>query len=85
MQNVANSWPGIFVIGEDVLIEHNEISVVSNSDGNAVVGRGGLQIGGGSSGVRIKDNLIRGGIGNGITLGSIVKPGADNSRPSQSQ
>lgn len=33
--------------------------------------RGGVQIGGGSDRVRIIDNIIRGGIWNGITLGSL--------------
>jgi hypothetical protein len=34
--------------------------------------RGGIQIGGTSDRVRIIDNLIRGGAGNGITLGSLI-------------
>jgi Family of unknown function (DUF6519) len=37
--------------------------------------RGGIQIGGGSDRVRILDNLIRGGIWNGITLGSLTPVG----------
>jgi hypothetical protein len=35
--------------------------------------RGGIQIAGSSQRVRIKDNLITGGIGHGITLGSLVR------------
>jgi hypothetical protein len=34
--------------------------------------RGGIQVGGTSDRVRIIDNLIRGGSGNGITLGSLI-------------
>ncbi len=37
--------------------------------------RGGLQIAGLSGGLRIRDNLIAGGIGNGITLGSFREIG----------
>lgn len=42
--------------------------------------RGGIQLAGGSDRVRVIDNLIRGGIWNGITLGSLVdiqRPGDD--------
>jgi hypothetical protein len=40
--------------------------------------RGGVQIGGGSDRVRIIDNIIRGGIWNGITLGSVQPVGGDD-------
>jgi Family of unknown function (DUF6519) len=39
--------------------------------------RGGIQLAGGSDRVRISDNVIQGGIWNGITLGSLVKVGAE--------
>lgn len=39
--------------------------------------RGGIQLAGGSDRVRIIDNLIQGGIWNGITLGSLAKVGGD--------
>ena len=39
--------------------------------------RGGIQLAGGSDRVRIVDNLIQGGIWNGITLGSLAKTGGD--------
>jgi len=39
--------------------------------------RGGIQLAGGSDRVRIIDNLIQGGIWNGITLGSLTKVGGD--------
>jgi hypothetical protein len=39
--------------------------------------RGGIQLAGGSDRVRILDNLIQGGIWNGITLGSLVKVDSD--------
>ena len=37
--------------------------------------RGGIQLGGGSERVRVVDNAIRGGIWNGITLGSVLVVG----------
>lgn len=40
--------------------------------------RGGIQLAGGSDRVRILDNIIQGGIFNGITLGSLVKVDDDN-------
>ncbi len=39
--------------------------------------RGGIQLAGGSDRVRILDNIIQGGIFNGITLGSLVKVDSD--------
>jgi hypothetical protein len=39
--------------------------------------RGGIQLAGGSDRVRILDNVIQGGIFNGITLGSLVKVDSD--------
>ncbi|HEY6805613.1 MAG TPA: DUF6519 domain-containing protein [Pyrinomonadaceae bacterium] len=40
--------------------------------------RGGIQLGGGSDRVRISNNIIRGGIWNGITLGSIQIVGSQD-------
>ena len=80
MNDVPSPWPGIYFIGEDSLIENNMIRVKSLREEfagvklggiSAAAGLGGLQIGGTSEGVRIINNLIQGGIGNGITLGSI--------------
>jgi hypothetical protein len=39
--------------------------------------RGGIQLAGGSDRVRVVDNTIRGGIWNGITLGSLMLEGSD--------
>src|SRR6185503_5774815 len=80
MRDLSSPWPGIFFQGDDALIERNEIRVdtraflqraVALSAVVASAALGGLQIGGGSERVRILDNLIEGGIGNGITLGSV--------------
>ncbi|MES9852190.1 MAG: DUF6519 domain-containing protein [Candidatus Thiodiazotropha sp. L084R] len=76
MADSANTWQGVFLRAEDVLLEHNELRVVPlvSTDGTSlpiVAGRGGLHIDGTSERVRVIDNLIEGGIDNGITLGSI--------------
>jgi hypothetical protein len=80
MIDAASSWPGIFFIGDDGEILCNQVRVRSKrqlDDGTtlpvpASAALGGIQIGGTSDRVRIIDNLIQGGIGNGITLGSVV-------------
>jgi hypothetical protein len=76
----------VFVLGDDVLIERNVIEVPSSRLESPSVSalpasaeflpgslsRGGIQIGGTSERVRVVNNLIRGGAGNGITLGSLI-------------
>ena len=67
---VIGREPAVFLAGDDLRIEENRIV----SDGTQGVTRspfGGLQIGGGSNRVEIRRNVIEGGNGNGITLGSI--------------
>ena len=76
MQDQAGDWPGIFVAADKVLVRENTITVSPGQDaaGNSLIsqGRGGLQIGNTSDDVQVIDNLIQGGIGNGITLGSLT-------------
>src|SRR5262249_42622113 len=65
MTDGAGTWPGIFFSAKDGLIERNEITLTQAQDqganspdaGQNVVG--GLQIGGGSDGVRVVNNLIQ--------------------------
>ncbi len=79
MEDRAAPWPGIFFIGRDGRIEDNVVVVVGREDGaptpddpsTAEEGLGGIQLGGGCERVVVLDNLIQGGVGNGITLGSI--------------
>ena len=77
-------WPGIFFMGEDGLIERNLIRVMPRSQldprdtlaaavQSAGAALGGIQIAGLSARVRVAHNLILGGNGNGITLGSVVE------------
>jgi hypothetical protein len=77
----------IFTLGDDMLIERNVVEVPSRRIDTPTrsvsalslagflpgsLNRGGIQIGGTSDRVRIVNNLIRGGAGNGITLGSLI-------------
>ncbi|MCP4401359.1 MAG: hypothetical protein GY801_29175 [bacterium] len=79
MSDIPGTWPGIFFVGEDAWIKNNVIRVqpgrqgddVSANNAIASAGLGGLQLGGTSERVRVMNNLIQGGLGNGITLGSI--------------
>ncbi len=80
MKDTPGRWPGLFFVGDDSLIERNDIQVrtvrqatTTTEDtffpaGSAI---GGMQLGGTCMRVRIINNLIRGGIANGITLGSV--------------
>jgi hypothetical protein len=84
MRDVTGPSPGIFVTGDDVEIATNEIRVRADPHAEGPTlpldvdrGLGGLQIGGTSERVRIVDNLIQGGRGNGITLGSVTVTGGD--------
>jgi hypothetical protein len=52
-------------------LTHGFTTLSGTSFGFASAGRGGLQIGGTSERVRVINNVIHGGIGNGITLGTL--------------
>lgn len=69
--------PAVFLAGDDMIIEDNSI-LAEESDNRNLIPLGGLQIGGGSERVRVRGNRIRGGNGNGITLGSILYVERDN-------
>lgn len=76
MRDLNSDWPGIFAVGDRVLIKENSILVTGRRDTTDTAairrGRGGIQIGNTSENVLVIDNLIKGGIGNGITLGSLT-------------
>jgi uncharacterized protein DUF6519 len=81
MNDVASPWPGVFVTADDVSIEENLIHVqreagFASLTAAASAGRGGLQLGGTSDRVRVINNLIAAGIGNGITLGTLEQVNA---------
>lgn len=83
MRDQVSDWPGIFVAAERALIKQNSIMVAPGqgpAGATAIsLGRGGIQIGNTSDDVRVIDNLIQGGIGNGITLGSLTAAVATDS------
>lgn len=97
INDVAAVSHAVFFIGEDGLIEDNDIlvpnirtridgvDVVSPLDaaamGPAGAALGGLQIGGTSERVRILNNLIARGIGQGIVLGSLITITTDTEQP----
>jgi hypothetical protein len=76
----AGRWPAVFVMSDDVLIEKNEILAapepiiiltgLASFPTFTRTHMGGIQIGGGSERVEIRRNVITGGNGHGITLGS---------------
>lgn len=62
----------IFLQGRDLLIEHSRIIADKRRVGSgSKMPAGGIHIGGGSRRVLIRDNVIIGGNGHGITLGSV--------------
>lgn len=79
VRDLPTPWPAIFFMGEDGLIERNIVRVQPGepigTTGALAAGAalGGLQIAGLSARVRVAHNLIQGGNGNGITLGSLVE------------
>jgi len=69
-KTAAGLAPLVFVRADDVLIERNTLA--ASGTRRLVTAAGGLQIGGGSERVVIRRNVIQGGNGNGVTLGSII-------------
>lgn len=89
---VFSPWPAIFIDGSAVEIDGNiieplpeELHRVFQHTAESVrapqadAARGGIQLAGGCEQVRIAGNVIVGGAGNGITLGSILR--IDSSNP----
>lgn len=64
--------PLVFLSGRTLVIEHCEIRATFEDRNRNRVALGGIQIGGRSRDVRIEDNVIEGGNGHGITLGSVI-------------
>ena len=82
MKDVPGTWPGIYFTGDNSLIENNTIKVqprrlveftVRAIAAKVSAGLGGIQLAGTCEDVKVINNLIEGGIGNGITLGSIIE------------
>lgn len=97
MKDVATASHGVYFVGDDGLIEDNVIvvpnvdeqvaffDVVSPLDatkmGSAQAALGGLQLGGTCERVRIVNNLIARGIGQGIVLGSLITISTTTEKP----
>jgi hypothetical protein len=60
---------GMFVRGQDIRVERCRIETIRTDE--AFAAWGGLQIGGASQRVQVRRNRIAGGLGPGITLGSL--------------
>ncbi len=80
MKDVPGSFPGIYFTGDNSLIENNTIRVApvrvvefALSAVSVSAALGGLQLAGTCENIKVINNLIEGGIGNGITLGSIIE------------
>lgn len=63
----------VFLSGPDLRVEGNRITA-RTSEAVQAMGAGGLQIGGGSDHVWISGNVIEGGFGPGLLLGSVSRP-----------
>ncbi|MDT7778841.1 MAG: hypothetical protein QOC99_1353 [Acidobacteriota bacterium] len=69
MRGSVSDEAGLFVRGENIRVEGCRIETARTNDGFAAWG--GLQIGGRTRGVEVRRNRIIGGLGHGITLGSL--------------
>jgi Family of unknown function (DUF6519) len=85
-REVFSPWPAVFAHGELIEIEDNIIEALpddlhrvfhkvaaADRGRTAHSARGGIQLAGGCENVRVAGNVIVGGAGNGITLGSILR------------
>jgi hypothetical protein len=67
----------VVLVGSDVVLETNRIETMQRESGDddddefVASAWGGVQVRGGSRRVRIRENHIEGGLGHGITLGSV--------------
>lgn len=84
VRDVQSEWAAVYLAGDDLLFAENEIRVLNEFEFrnsvkiNDLAARpparaavGGLHLGGGCERVRVINNLIIGGTGNGINLGGI--------------
>lgn len=70
----VGAWPAVFLVVRGGRVEQNLIDTargVARTNAHGRTALGGLQLGGQTQRVLVRDNVIRGGLGNGITLGSV--------------
>ena len=65
---------------DGVLFEHNTVETRTAADNDQSFAWGGVQVAGGSRGVELRDNLIRGGRGHGFTIGGVDFRAFDGTR-----
>ncbi|WP_127556029.1 DUF6519 domain-containing protein [Saccharospirillum alexandrii] len=74
-EDAAGGWSPLFLLGDDMLVEHNRVRVIPSKAANTLAavqaGRGGIHLAGTCERIRLIDNDIVGGIGHGITLGTV--------------
>lgn len=79
MADLPGPWHALYLRCEGGLVEHNVIAVTPTPPADDVglpsinAGRGGIHLAGTCERVQVIDNRIEGGMGNGITLGSLVE------------
>ncbi|MGF1625580.1 MAG: DUF6519 domain-containing protein [Alphaproteobacteria bacterium] len=78
MLDLPGPWHALYLRAEDALVEHNLVVVTPTLVGEigiptVLAGRGGIHLAGTCERVQVIDNRIEGGMGNGITLGSLVE------------
>jgi hypothetical protein len=70
---VFSPFAAVVALGNGIWIEDNQIGVFNRPGGRAGPSAwGGIQLRGNSNGVVVRGNRIGGGIGHGITLGSVI-------------
>ena len=72
MADTLSLYPIVYATGTDLRIEGNRMDSLPPVGPPSYRAYGGLQIGSGSTQVVIRDNLILGGLGHGITLGDVM-------------
>ena len=70
MRGTVSDEAGLFVRGEDLRVEGCRVETARTQD--AFAAWGGIQVGGSSRRVEIRRNHVVGGLGHGVTLGSLV-------------
>ncbi len=69
MDGSISDEAGVFVRGSDIRVEACRVETFATTD--AYAAWGGIQIGGGSNRIQLRRNRITGGVGHGVTLGSL--------------
>jgi hypothetical protein len=77
--DVSSEQAAVIVHGTSVVVRGNTVNGIVPAPGVGVPSWSGIQVRGGSSKIEIRDNEIVGGLGHGVTIGSVLW-GADKHR-----